>query len=117
MARTKQPERNLLEMVPEQLVDSRTEEDGLTTVLRPKFLSGPFARFVQPRLRKPFYLVHLDEMGSQVWGLIDGARTVEEILEALRAELGDMDQDIDRLALFLRELEKGGMIRYRPDGE
>lgn len=116
MPRTRPPARNLLEMVPCRAAEDRVEPSGLVTVLRPKFVSGPFARWVQPRLRKPHYNVHLDELGTRVWGLIDGERTVEEIAEALREQVGDLEQDVDRLAAFLTELEGGGMIRYR-DGE
>lgn len=112
MAREKKtPERNLLEMVPLQLVEFEDVKDDRVTVLRPKFLKGPFARWVQPRLNNPYYRVHLDEIGSKTWRLIDGERPVSEIVEILRGDFEDEDLT-DRLALFLGELEVGGMIRY-----
>ena len=111
--RETEPGRNLLEMVPCGTVGSRVEDSGLTTLLRPKFVRGPFARWLQPRLRRPHYNVRLDATGSRVWALIDGERSVEAILEGLRAEVGELDQDLDRLARFLGELEVGGMIRDR----
>ena len=99
-------------MVPLRLVEADEGEDDRVTLLRPKFLRGPLARWLQPKLRKPYYRVHLDEIGSRSWRLIDGERAVSEIVELLQDEF-DQEDMTDRLDMFLRELEAGGMIRYR----
>jgi hypothetical protein len=112
MARKRRPDQNFLDLVPVRCVGSESADDGRTTLLRPKFPKGLLGRFVQPRLSKPFYKVHLDEIGSCVWGLVDGARNVGDIAAELERRLGPrVTPAHDRVCLFLRELEKGSMLR------
>jgi len=57
--------------------------------------------------------VVLDEVGSRVWTLCDGERTVEEIVETLRGEykLGRREVEVS-LTEYLRTLGKRGMIGF-----
>ncbi len=56
----------------------------------------------------------LDERGSAVWRLLDGERSAEEIASALReAEGGEMEAAEARVALFLHQLARHGMIGFR----
>ena len=91
------------------------ESDGeLVVVLRPRFLRGPLAWWLQPRLRKPYFRVHLDALGSFVWKRCDGLSTVAEIAAALEGSFGaGQRQLVDRLLQFLGALERGGMIQLR----
>jgi hypothetical protein len=104
---------NLLECRPEPLVGC--ERDGERVVLlRPRFVRGPLAWWLQPILPHPHLKVHLDEVGSFVWNRCDGRTTVAEIAAAMETELGErVSPALDRLALFLRQLEGGRLIRMR----
>ena len=118
MRRSRPAGRNLLDFVPVRCVDCETRDDGQTTLLRPKFVRGPLARWVQPRLRKPFYRVRLDEIGTCVWGLINGTRTVGEIAGEVERQFGERWRPShERVSLFMRELEKGCMIRFADEDE
>jgi hypothetical protein len=56
--------------------------------------------------------VHLDEVGSFVWQRCDGQATVAEIAQAMEQRFGArVAPALERLALFLRQLEGGRMIR------
>lgn len=116
MGRRGAPPANLLECRPEPVVTA--EPDGERIVLlRPRFLRGPLAWWLQPILPHPYLKVHLDEVGSFVWQRCDGRTTVAEIAEAMEAEFGArVSPAIDRLAVFLRQLERGKLIRMQlPD--
>ena len=103
---------NFLDLVPSRAIEWRDEPDGRITLLRPKFIGGLMERWVQPRLRRPHYLIHLDEIGSAIWGLVDGVRTAGEICAELELRFGDRVKPAHvRVPLFLRELDKGKMIR------
>ena len=113
---------NLLACRPERTVEA--ERDGLSVsdygracgelyvLLRPRFLRGPFAWWLQPRLRNPYFRVHLDAVGSFIWARCDGRTTVGEIADAMEAQFGaQVTPVVDRLQIFLRQLEEGRMIR------
>jgi hypothetical protein len=105
--------------VPPDLLASRpepavaAERDGERVVLlRPRFLRGPLAWWLQPVLPHPYFKVHLDEVGSFIWERCDGRTTVAEILAAMEAHFGErVSPALDRLALFLRQLEQGRLLR------
>jgi hypothetical protein len=117
MARKRRADQNFLDFVPLRCIGSECGGDGRTTLLRPKFDRGLLGRWVQPHLSKPFYKVHLDEIGSCVWELVDGTRTVGEIAGELERQFGERVKPAhERVCLFLRELEKGRMIRLTDRG-
>lgn len=68
---------------------------------------GFWNRLFQKLLKKPpVSYIHLDEMGSFVWPLIDGQRTVSEIGEAVEGHFGDAAKPVyERLVKFFRILE------------
>jgi hypothetical protein len=104
---------DLADCYPERAVGH--ELDGEKVVLlRPRFIKGPFARWLQPRLRRPYFRVRLDDLGSFVWKLCDGMTKVSEIVTQLEAHFGEGEPQLaKRLAHFFYELERGQMIRMR----
>jgi hypothetical protein len=101
----------LTEYYPERVVGS--EPDGeLVVVLRPRYLRGPLAWWLQPRLSRPYFRVHLDGIGSFVWKQCDGRTSVAQIAAAMEDHFGEQEAQLfQRLVYFLRELERGQMIR------
>ncbi len=86
-------------------------EDGRVVLLRPRFIGGPLARWLQPHLRSPHFRVRLDALGSFVWTRCDGQTTVAQLAEALQRELpAQADDALRRLRLFLGELCRGKML-------
>lgn len=110
----KDPELNLLELVPEPLIDHETGEDGMVTLLDPRFKNRLMKKIFEPRLKSPWMKVRLDEVGTAVWKRIDGSATVGEIGSELREEFGeDIEPCFERLSMFFSQLELSGFIRYR----
>jgi len=100
------------------MVDHEVIEDDIVVVLRPRYISGLLARWLQPRLKKPNFRVRLDAIGSFVWRQCDGVRTVSQIVEAMEQHFGKkVEPALPRLKLFLGEMERGKMIHLIPPDE
>jgi hypothetical protein len=112
------PQENYLDNVPVRNVAFEEDEGGRIVLLRPKFMTGPFARLLQPRIPKKFFRVQLDDIGTAAWRAIDGARTVGEIAEILFAEFGGrVEPRHERCSRFVHSLHRGAMVTFagRPD--
>jgi hypothetical protein len=104
---------NLLELVPEQIVQSETGDDGIVTILGPRFKSDFFKRLIGSRLKSPYFKIKLDDIGTAVWTSIDGERNIREIAGILRERFGERIEPCnDRLAMFFTQLEMSRYIRY-----
>lgn len=99
--------------VPQRAVQA-TADGELVVLLRPRYLRGPLAWWLQPHLRNPHFKVHLDPLGSFVWNRCDGQVTVADIIGQMEAEFGAEEQLQQRVVYFLRELERGQMVRLEP---
>jgi hypothetical protein len=104
--------RNLLDLRPIRLLEHRMEEDRVT-VLIPKYRSR-WMGWLQRRLSRPYFRLHLDPVGTAVWLDCDGNRTVSDIGKRLKDKFGeDVEPLWDRLALFFRQMRKGRLIELR----
>jgi hypothetical protein len=105
---------NLLELIPERLVEGNKTSDGLTHLVIPKFRGKRFGKFLTGRLRHPTWKLDLDEVGSFVWNEIDGKANVEKISEKMKSHFGDKVEPVyDRLNLFLFSMRKEELIRFK----
>lgn len=108
------PDINLLELIPERIIASETGAEGLVTILAPRFGNRFLKRLFEPRLKRPFLKIRLDEIGSAAWQNIDGERSVGEIGGIMRERFGEsIEPCYDRLALFFTHLEVSRYISYR----
>ncbi|MGN0451692.1 MAG: PqqD family protein [Acutalibacteraceae bacterium] len=75
---------------------------------------GVWNTLFQIILKKPrITFVHLDEMGSFIWPLLDGEKTVEEIGEAVESRFGDKANPLyERLVKYFKILESYQFIYY-----
>lgn len=106
------PPNELLRALPRRLVQSEKDEEGRVVLLRPRFLRGPLAWWLQPLLRRPHFHIHLDELGTFVWDRCDGQTTVTEIAAAMETHFDEKAESaMERLRLFLGELGRGQMIQ------
>lgn len=100
------------------MVEHEIDEDDRVVVLRPRYMSGPFAWWLQPRLKRPNFRVRLDAVGSFVWLQCDGVLTITQIVEAMEAQFGEeVTPALPRLRMFLGEMERGKMIQLIPPEE
>jgi len=114
MSRKKKGEANYLDFIPEKNIDHEESENGTCILLRPKFMKGPLARWLQPHLKRPYFRIRLDETGSAAWKLIDGKRSILEIADRIYEKMGDsVEPRYERLSRFIGELHRGGMLVFK----
>lgn len=86
-------------------------------LLVPRFRVG-WMQWFQKRLTKPHFKVKLDKIGSEVWLLCDGRRTVAEIGMELERRLGEEVHPLnERLGMFLGILGRNKFITLREPDE
>lgn len=85
--------------------------EGGAVLLVPRFRRGPFAWWLQPRLRNKHIRVKLDEIGSFVWRQFDGRRRFDEIVSAMQSHFGPkVEPASDRLKKFCAILYKDKFV-------
>lgn len=103
---------NLLELTPVAKFEYQINEDGLIDVLVPRFKSAIMHKLV-PKSKSKYIRANLDEIGTEVWRLIDGKRKVEEIALLIDEKLGEKVHPVyDRLNVFLTQLHNNGFIYF-----
>ena len=107
MTKTHPTLNEILTAVPERAVEHVLREDGLFTLLRPKFVSPRF-QWLQRLLKRPHFKVKLDAVGTCLWAHLDGTRNGYELVEILRLAFGEKVEPADeRTARFLLQLVEG----------
>lgn len=113
MKKKRKSDVNLLDLIPRTAVEFETDESRIVVLLAPRFPEGFLRRFLGRGLGESRFKVTLDEIGSEVWLLCDGARTVREIGELARERFRErIEPCYDRLGVFFRQLEQAGFISY-----
>ena len=80
------------------------------TTLKP-FLTGLIKRLGGPHPRVQIRKLQLDELGTEVWGLIDGRRTVAEIIKTFAGTHQVQTREAEMaVKQFIRDLGKRGLI-------
>lgn len=105
---------NLLEVIPCRSEHIMAEREGETIVLSfPRFKYAWMQRFLVPNGMSKELHVHLEEHGTAVWELIDGKRTVGEIIEKLADHFGNEEDYESRVSTYLYQLQKDGFIKWK----
>ena len=100
----KKTEVNLLELVPKRMLEWEDTDEGLITLLVPKF-RGKFGNFITSKLNSPNYKVQLDRVGSFVWKECNGEKNVLEISKKMKDEFGDEVEPLyERISFFIKTL-------------
>lgn len=105
---------NLLEVIPypnERVSVSREGECIRLGI--PRFKKQWMQRFLLPKGMSPFVHVTLKEHGTAVWELIDGNRTVGEILGLLGDYFRQEEGYEARVITYIMQLRKDNLIGYR----
>ena len=107
-------EQNYLELRPKRKQSIRWSvgEDGAVTLEIDN--KGLMNRIAQKLFKKPkISYVHLDEMGSFVWPLIDGETDILRIGELVKEHFGDKAEPLyERLAKYFKILESYHFISF-----
>lgn len=105
---------NYLENKPRRLADlqwSCDEAGGITIEIENK---GLFNKIAQKLFKKPrISYIHLDEMGSFIWPLLDGEKTILELGKAVEEHFGEKAQPLyERLAKYIQILDSYHFIEF-----
>ena len=114
MQMSKKKSKNYLEFVPvRQIGRFSGDENGVITLEIEN--KGVFNRVAQKLLKKPkISYIHLDEMGSFVWPLIDGERNITDIGVFVKDHFGEKAEPLyERLAKYFKVLESYGFIKFK----
>lgn len=103
---------NTLNKVPvvNPTVGTFIHDDGLVTISYPRYKKAWQVRFLLPKGRKNEIKLDFDQNGSAVWKLIDGKRTVRQILYELQETGEGQEQFNDRVVLFLQSLVQNDFV-------
>ncbi len=90
-----------------------TVDEGIVKLEIPKFKSN-FMKSLIPSRKSQNYKVKLDEIGSEVWLLIDGENRVSDIAEKLREKIGNrLEPAEERITKFLTDLHYQKFIYFK----
>lgn len=106
---------NYLEKKPvcrEGLNWSKDENGNVTLEMENKGIAN---RIAQKLIKKPkISYIHLDEIGSFVWPLMDGEKDILEIGKFVEEHFGEKANPLyERLSQYFRTLEKYNFIEYK----
>lgn len=115
MSKNRKTEENYLERIPvrpEWLAWSADENGIVTLDIENK---GIMNRIAQKLLKKPkISHIHLDEIGSFVWPMIDGEKSIGDMGQPLEEHFGEKAKPtFERLAQFFRILESYGFVEWK----
>lgn len=104
---------NLLELTPVRERKFEVGEDGIVTILIPKFKMQFFQKLI-PKNKSKDFKINFDELGSAVWNEIDSNKKVEEIVKELGERLGEKIQPAEeRITKFLTQLDAHKFISFK----
>lgn len=111
----KKLKKNYLDMIPtvsEKISWHIDETDEKKEVVLEIPHNGIFDKIAQKLFRKPpITYVHLDRIGTFLWPLMDGEKTVEDLAQLLKAELGEEAEPLyPRIVTYFHNVESYGFV-------
>lgn len=104
---------NLLDIIPFRCSHVTTGKEGDCTVIAfPRFRYAWMRRWLLPKGMSPDVHVRLEEHGTAVWELIDGKRTVREIIEKLAEHFPQEANYELRITTYIYQLQKDRLISF-----
>ena len=111
----KQIKNNYLDNIPckKEGIGWNTDENGIVSLEIEN--KGIFNRLFQLILKKPkITYIHLDEMGSFIWPIVDGQKSITEIGTLVDEHFGEKAAPLyERLAKYFQILESYKFITFK----
>jgi hypothetical protein len=105
---------NLLELTPVHNIKWEKTAEGLIVLLKPKFKNPFMVKYILPYVKRPYFRVKLDEIGSHLWDNCDGRRLVKDIARLQQQKFGDKVEPLyERISIFLKTLEQHRFITFK----
>ena len=105
---------NVLDFVPVRKIENfSTDDSGVITLEIEN--KGVFNLLAQKLFKKPkISYVHLDELGSFLWPIINGEKNITEIGKAVDEHFGEKAHPLyERLAKYFQILDSYGFIGWK----
>lgn len=98
--------------VRNEMYEWKTDENGVVTLEIEN--KGLFNKIAHAVFKKPkISYVHLDEMGSFIWPILDGKKSILELGEAVEEKFGEAANPLyERLAKYMQILDSYGFIKW-----
>lgn len=110
---------NYLERIPKRpdKYEYTVGKDGIVTLHIEN--KGVFNKIAQKLLKKPkISYVHLDEMGSFIWPIMDGKMNITEIGKLVDEKFGEEAHPLyERLAKYFQILDSYGFVEWVNKGK
>ncbi len=105
---------NYLDRKPKRMETIRFSTDDTGAVTLEIDNKGFFNRVAQKLFKKPpVSYIHLDELGSFIWPLLDGEKTIYSLGEAVEAAFGEKAHPLyERLVKYFQILESYHFIEW-----
>lgn len=104
---------NFLLMTPFRIHDEKTDNEGVVSVLIPKFKNKIMLRILEKNGKTNFIKIKLEEFGSATWLAIDGKKNVHEICNELENKFGEKVSPVyERVPKYLISLYQQGFISF-----
>ena len=105
---------NYLERIPSRAEHIKWTADDSGVITFQIENKGVFNTIAQKFFKKPrISYVHLDEMGSFIWPLIDGEKSILQIGEYVEKHFGEKANPLyERLAKYFQILDSYGFIKW-----
>lgn len=114
MPKKKKETQNYLDFVPRHKagLDWKQDSSGVVLLVENK---GVWNRLAQKFAKKPkVSQIHLEEMGSFIWPLIDGERSVYDISLLVKEEFGEKAEPLyNRLVQYFHTLEAYDFVEMK----
>lgn len=111
---SKKEKTNLFDVIPFISEHITTEKEGeLSVIAFPRFRSKFMQKYFVPKNKSKIIRVRLEEHGTAVWDLIDGKRTVRDIVVALSEHFDNEENYEYRITTYLAQLQKNGFVKYK----
>lgn len=107
-------EENYLEKIPvKSNYEWSADNDGIVTLQIEN--KGIFNKIAQKLFKKPkISYVHLDKMGSFIWPIIDGEKSILAIADLVDKEFGEEAKPLyERLAKYFQILSSYGFVTFK----
>lgn len=109
-----EPSQNFLDVVPVQNNNWEKTGDGRAYLLVPRFRNRLMKKIMTKMGKSEFVKVFFDQTGTEVWQLIDGTSTVEQIGQKIVNQNNESEeQKYQRLSQFISILARNRFVNLK----
>lgn len=107
-------QKNFYNLIPTRNYDYEINNEGLVIVLIPRFDDNLIGRWLKSKSDKREIRTDLDDIGSELWKLIDNEKTVYEISKEYKNNIDiSINQLEERVLIFFSMLYNNGLINFK----